>query len=126
LIAICRSWISYLRRKVFPGGCFFAAASFEFDSRPGAVCDTVRKLMDDWIGALEKAVKMAVDEGHLDPDTDAAQIAFELNSIFFGANFSFYLRNDRKALDRAEHAIEQRLESLRVAPRRKAVRSAAR
>ena len=114
LVAICHSWLSYLRRGVFPGGCFFAAASFEFDGRPGAVRDTVRRLMDDWLGALEKAVRMAVDEGHIDPDTDPAQLAFELNSLFFGANFAFYLRNDTLAIDRAERAVEQRLESLRI------------
>ena len=119
LLAICRSWLSYLRRGVFAGGCFFAAASFEFDSRPGPVCDAIRKQMNDWIGSLEKAIRMAIDEGHLDPDVDAAQLAFELNSLFFGANFSHSLLKDRKALDRAERAAEDRLESLRMKPRRK-------
>jgi len=120
LLAICRSWLSYLRRGVFPGGCFFAAASFEFDGRPGPVRDTVRRLMDDWIGALEKAIRMAIDEGHLDPAVDPAQLAFELNSLFFGANFSYYLRNDASAIDRAERAVEQKLESLRVRRRKRA------
>ena len=32
-------WISYLERRVFPGGCFFAAATLEFDDRPGPVRD---------------------------------------------------------------------------------------
>ena len=40
-MAICDAWLSYIRRGVFPGGCFFAAASFEFDSRPGPVRDRV-------------------------------------------------------------------------------------
>jgi AcrR family transcriptional regulator len=114
LLAICRSWLSYLRRGVFPGGCFFAAASFEFDGRPGPVRDTIRRLMDDWIGALEKAIRMAIDEGHLDPEVDPAQLAFELNSLFFGANFSFYLRNDAKAIDRAQQAVENRLAALQI------------
>src|SRR3989442_12063632 len=26
LVAICHSWLDYLRPPVFPGGCFFAAA----------------------------------------------------------------------------------------------------
>ena len=120
LIAICRSWLSYLRRGVFPGGCFFAAASFEFDGRPGPIRDFVRKLMDDWIGALEKAIRMAIDEGHLDPAVDPAQLAFELNSLFFGANFAYYLRGDARAIDRAESAIDQRLESLRLKRRKRA------
>jgi AcrR family transcriptional regulator len=119
LLAICQSWLSYLRRAVFPGGCFFAAASFEFDGRPGAVRDAVRKLMNDWIGALEKAIRMAQEEGHLAKRTEPAQLAFELNSLFFGANFAYYLRNDTKAIDRAERAVKEKLESLRVKRRAK-------
>jgi AcrR family transcriptional regulator len=114
LMAICDSWLSYIKRDVFPGGCFFAAASFEFDSRPGAVRDFVRRLMDDWIGALEKAIRMAQDEGHLDRSVDPAQLAFELNSLFFGANFAHYLRNDTHALEKAERAVRTRLEALRT------------
>ena len=114
LMAICRSWISYVRRNVFPGGCFFAAASFEFDGRPGAVRDAIAKTMDDWILALEKAIAMAKEEGHLEADVDPKQLAFEINSLFFGANFAYQLRGDRKALERATRAIEERLESLRT------------
>jgi AcrR family transcriptional regulator len=113
LLAICDSWLAYLRRGVFPGGCFFAAASFEFDSRPGAVREFVRRLMDDWIGALEKAIRMAKEEGHLEESVDPAQLAFELNALFFGANFAYYLRNDTEALERAERAVRARLEALR-------------
>jgi AcrR family transcriptional regulator len=113
LMAICNAWLSYVRRGVFPGGCFFAAASFEFDSRPGPVRDSVRRLMDDWMGALERAIRMAKDEGHIVDDVDPAQLAFELNSLFFGANFSFYLRDDQLAIERAERAVRNRLEALK-------------
>jgi AcrR family transcriptional regulator len=113
LVAICNAWLSYIRRSVFPGGCFFAAASFEFDSRPGPVRDRVRHMMDDWMHALERSIRMAKDEGHLKDDVDSAQLAFELNSLFFGANFSFYLRDDQQAIERAERAVKTRLEALR-------------
>ncbi len=114
LLAICDSWLSYVRRGVFPGGCFFAAASFEFDSRPGPVRDLVRRLMDDWIGALERAIRMARDEGHIDPNVDPSQLSFELNALFFGANFSYFLRSDEQAIERAERAVRSRLEALRT------------
>jgi len=114
LMAICRAWLSYIKRNVFPGGCFFAAASFEFDGRPGVVRDAIAKAMDDWIGAIEKAVEIAQEEGHLDPDVDAKQLAFEMNSLFFGANFSFQLLGDKHALQRAARAIEDRIEALRI------------
>jgi len=114
LLALCRSWLKYVKSGTFPGGCFFAAASFEFDGRPGPIRDIIARLMDDWIATLEKAIEMAKDEGHLDPDVDPARLAFELNALFFGANFAYYLRGDRKAVKRAERAIAQRLEAARM------------
>jgi len=116
LLALCRSWIDYLRREVFPGGCFFAAASFEFDGRPGPVRDAIGAAMNDWIAALEKAIEMAKEAGHFDPEVDPSQVAFELNSLFFGANYASQLWKDRRALAQAESAIEARLESLRIKP----------
>jgi AcrR family transcriptional regulator len=113
LVAICHSWLDYVRRRVFPGGCFFAAASFEFDGRPGPVRDAVAKQMDDWFAALEKAIRMAKDEGHLDAEVEPAQLAFELNALLFGANFAYNLRHDEEAFARATRAIERRLESVR-------------
>jgi AcrR family transcriptional regulator len=114
LMAICRSWLDYVRRQVFPGGCFFAAASFEFDGRPGAVRDAIAKAMDEWMATLEKAIAMAKDEGHLDPKVDPPQLAFELNALFFGANFAWNLRHDAEAFARAQKAIEGRLEAVRT------------
>src|SRR5439155_23213199 len=36
--ALCNSWLSYLERGVFPGGCFFWEVAEEFDSRlPGHI-----------------------------------------------------------------------------------------
>lgn len=113
LLAICRSWLDYIKRGVFPGGCFFAAASFEFDGRPGPVRDAVVSAMDIWLDALEQAIRMAKDEGHLDRNVDVKQLAFEINAIFFGANFSYLMRDDKRALGRAWKAIETRLESVR-------------
>jgi AcrR family transcriptional regulator len=125
LMEICRSWISYVRRNVFPGGCFFAAASFEFDGRPGAVRDAIVKTMDEWVTAIEHAVVMAQETGEL-AEIEPAQLAFELNSLFFGVNFAYQLRRDRKALDRAQRAIETRLESLRIVKPARRLRSARR
>jgi AcrR family transcriptional regulator len=119
LMAICRSWLSYVKRNVFPGGCFFAAASFEFDGRPGVVREAIARNMHEWIGAIEKAIRMAQDEEQLDPNVDPKQLAFELNSLFFGANFACQLLGDKHALERAGQAIEDRLESLRIKPRRR-------
>ena len=120
LMAICRGWLRYVQREVFPGGCFFAAASFEFDGRPGVVRDAIAHAMDAWMETLEKAVRLAKDEGHLDPKVDPSQLAFELNALFFGANFAWNLRHDPKAFAHARTAIEARLEAARVKSSRRA------
>jgi AcrR family transcriptional regulator len=114
LMAICHAWLQYVREgEVFPGGCFFAAASFEFDGRPGPVRDRIVRMMDEWIEALIRAIRTAQEEGHLEREVEPEQLAFELNAFFFGANFSHYLRRDARAVEYAMRAVEARLEALR-------------
>jgi AcrR family transcriptional regulator len=120
LLALCQAWLGYVQREVFPGGCFFAAASFEFDGRPGLVRDAIARAMDAWLETLEKAIQLAKDEGHLDPKVEPSQLAFELNALFFGANFAWNLRHDHKAFARAERAIRERLEAVKVKSSRRA------
>ena len=114
LVAICRAWLDYVKRGVFPGGCFFAAASFEYDGRPGVVRDAIAATMNQWIDAITKAIRLAQEEGHLDPSVDPKQLAFEVNALFFGANFSYQMRGEKDALDRAWKAIDSRLTALRT------------
>src|ERR1700716_4356983 len=52
LWALCNAHLSYQERKVFAGGCFFEAASVEFDSRPGPVRDAVVEKVRYWSGSL--------------------------------------------------------------------------
>src|SRR5579864_5470895 len=61
LWAICNAWVRYVEDPVFPGGCFFSAASFEFDSRPGPVRDRIAAVMQQWRTTLARAVEEAID-----------------------------------------------------------------
>jgi AcrR family transcriptional regulator len=116
LRALCDSWLSYAERRVFPGGCFFAAASAEFDGRPGPVRDRIAALMKEWIDALAGAVKRAQETGEIDPDLDPTQIAFELHALMLGANWSLQLHQDEAAMRRARIAVDQRLASIERTP----------
>ncbi len=113
------AWLSYAERKVFRGGCFFVAAAAEFDGRPGRIRDRVAEVMREWVGALTVAVDRAKEVGHLGPEVDAAQLAFEIDALVSGANFAHLLHGDRRAFARARAAIRFRLEALRTpsAPR---------
>src|SRR5919202_2851528 len=48
LLAICESWTRYADGPAFSGGCFIAAASFEWDGRDGAVHDAPAEVTGRW------------------------------------------------------------------------------
>jgi AcrR family transcriptional regulator len=106
---LCDIWLSYVQSGVFRGGCFFAAAAAEFDSRPGAVRDRIAAIMKEWLEALRNAIIEAQEAGHLDKELDATQLAFEFNSLELGANWAFQLYGDTRAFKRAREAIRERL-----------------
>ena len=48
LFALQARWIAYLQGGTFCGGCFFAAASAEFDGRPGPVRAQIAEFAGHW------------------------------------------------------------------------------
>ena len=112
LWSLCDVWLEYVRREVFRGGCFFAAAAAEFDGRPGAVRDRVAAIMKEWLAVLGRSVAEAQREGQLDPAADPAQLAFELNALEMGANWAYQLHGDRRAFGRARAGVLERLRRL--------------
>jgi AcrR family transcriptional regulator len=99
LRALCGGFIDYLERGVFAGGCFFGAASIEFDDRPGAVGDRVRESVGAWLGYLEEQAARAGSD-------DPKLLAFELQALAQGANSSFRLFGDPETFARARKAID--------------------
>ena len=102
LRAYCEGFVSYLERKVFSGGCFFAAASAEFDSRPGPVREKLREGQQALLRELTRQAKLA---GAEDPE----QLVFEVHSLIQGANARHQLLDDTQAFARARSAMERLL-----------------
>jgi AcrR family transcriptional regulator len=116
VFAMCDSWLSYLQRGVFPGGCFFWAVAEEYDSRrPGPVRDSVLEKKAYWSYSLERAVREAQEAGEIDRTVDPAQLAWELDSLMGGANSGFKSGDGALAIDRARVAIEDRIAKAAVA-----------
>jgi len=126
LWSLCESKLDYMQREVFRGGCFFAAASAEFDGRPGPVRERIARHMKAWIELLAGAVQRAKDEGHLLADVDAAQLAFEIDALAQGANWAYQLFGDHAAFDRARRGTKARLGAASASPARSSARRAAR
>jgi AcrR family transcriptional regulator len=110
LRALCENWLSYGREKVFPGGCFFSAASLEFDDRPGRVRDRIVELMKKWLETLEQAARQAQSAGEIRKDVDVRQLAFEIQALAMGANWSSRLFRDDGAFRSASSAILERID----------------
>ena len=113
--ALCDNMVDYSERQVFPGGCFFASTSFEFNNKPGPVRDRIEHMLRSWLSYLEHAVEQAQDAGELDPSVSAREIAFQLDAFAQSANAQFQLFRERRVFDEARRAIRDRLESLRPA-----------
>jgi len=116
LRGLLESWLAYGPSGVFRGGCFFAAASTEFDGRPGPVKDRVRETMKHWTGLLKHAVREAVAEGHLREDADPSLLAFEFLALAMAANNAYQLHDDLRAFELARRAFAARLGALALPP----------
>jgi AcrR family transcriptional regulator len=110
LRALCENWLSYGEGKIFPGGCFFSAASLEFDDRPGRVRDQIVELMKKWLGNLEHAARDAQLDGEIKKEVDVRQLAFEIQALAMGANWSSRLFRDQNAFRLIRGVILRRIE----------------
>lgn len=109
LLALCEGFLSYVERRIFPGGCFFVAASAEVGGRHGRVHDEVARIQQQWRDLLEREATSAVEKGELPPGSDPGQIAFELGAILAGTNLVSVLHNDQTVVARARAAVQSRL-----------------
>jgi AcrR family transcriptional regulator len=116
LRALFENWLAWIARIDRPGGCVILAASVEYDDRPGQVRDALVAGQRELRGALAKAVRLAIDEGHLRPDTDPWQIAFELMGIVLAVHHDRGLLDDPRSPERARRAYDRLIAAHAPAP----------
>lgn len=112
LLKLCQGWLSHVEGRVFKGGCFFTAASFEFDSRTGPVRDAIAAAMKSWLSVLARAIELAKKARHLKASVNPEQFAFEIYSLAMGANWALQLLDDKMAMSKARQNILQRIQSV--------------
>jgi AcrR family transcriptional regulator len=115
LDALSDSFLSYLERRVFPGGCFFAAAQAELDTHPGPVREKLREASGRWLDYVERQVRGAQEMGELRADEDPAQLAFEIDAMLKMATAVFVLHDDASALERARRGVGTRVAHAKIA-----------
>jgi AcrR family transcriptional regulator len=109
LAAACEAFFSYVERRVFPGGCFFAATSLEMGARPGPVRDRLAAIQSDFTTMLSGFAATAIAQHELPADEDPDILAFELHAILLGADTKFVLYDDPGVLALGRKVIRRRL-----------------
>ena len=109
LLALCEGYLSYVERRVFPGGCFFVAASAEVGAQASRVHDEVARIQQQWRDLLAQEAGAAARKHELPDGTDADQLAFELGVILAGTDIVSVLHDDFHVVSRARTAISTRL-----------------
>jgi AcrR family transcriptional regulator len=112
--ALVDSFLDYLEREVFPGGCFFAVTSVEFKNKPGPVRERIVSKVASWHSYLRHAIEQAQALGELDSAVSAGQVAYELNAFVQNAKSSYQLFNDPEVFAHARAAIRDRIDGLRT------------
>lgn len=119
--ALVDAFLSHLERRVFPGGCFFAAVASELDTRPGPARDRVVQVLAKWQSLFSQCLVEAQASGVIDPKADVAQAAFEIQAMLLAGNFQFVMTNDPSRLRQARQGVEHVLTRLahRTVPKTK-------
>ena len=107
--AIVERWLQWTDDSGLAYGCPMHAAAVEFDDKPGPVRDHIVGHFDRLQRGLERALTLAVEEGHLPAGTDTTQFAFEALGIVFAYYHSARLLRRADAAARARHAFDRLL-----------------
>ena len=107
--ALFANWMKRVAVEL-QSGCIFISGAVEFDDRSGPVRDALASSVQAWMSALNRAVQMAREAGHLRADAQAEQIAFEIHAIILALHYEARFLKTPGSMARAEQAFEGILE----------------
>ena len=124
LRALFERWLDWTLESGLPGGCIMISTAIEYDDRPGPIRDAAIENQHRGNAITQKAVRLAIEEGHLAAGTDPEQISFEILGIVLASHNHRRLLGDKEARKRALTAFDQ-LISRHSTPARPRARAAA-
>jgi len=105
LRALFDNWMKRTSVEI-DSGCIYISGAVEFDDRPGPVRDALAGSVNTWLSAMHRAIDIAVEEGHLRPDTDAAQMGFEIHALILALHYEARFLRSPQSLKRAVVAFD--------------------
>jgi AcrR family transcriptional regulator len=99
-------WVQRVSVEI-DSGCIYISGAVEFDDRPGPVRDALAGMVETWRGAMSRTIAISVEEGHLRPDTDAAQMLFEMHGLILALHHDARFLRQPGAVERARASFER-------------------
>ncbi len=106
LRAMFERWVAMVATEI-DSGCIYISGAVEFDDRPGPVRDALAGMVLTWHGALDRAIRMAMDLGQLRADTDPMQLLFEIHGLILSLHHDARFLRSTGAEGRARTAFER-------------------
>ena len=106
LRALFDRWVRRVSVEI-DSGCIYISGAVEFDDRPGPVRDALVTMVQTWQQALDRAIRAAVEEGHLRADTDVGQLLFEIHGLILALHHDARFLRHAGAEERARAAFDR-------------------
>ena len=109
LRALFDRWVRRVSVEI-DSGCIYISGAVEFDDRPGPVRDALVTMVQTWQRALDRAIHIAIEEGHLRVDTEPAQMLFEVHGLILALHHDARFLRTPGAVERARIAFQRVLD----------------
>jgi AcrR family transcriptional regulator len=106
LRALFERWVRRVSVEV-DSGCIYISGAVEFDDRPGPVRDALASMVRAWQSALERAIRLSIEAGHLRADTDSLQMLFEVHGLILALHHDARFLRLPGATDRARVGFDR-------------------
>ena len=106
LRALVEHWLRRVSVEL-DSGCIYISGAVEFDDRPGPVRDALASMVQAWQAALERAIRLSIEVGHLRTDTDTLQMLFEVHGLILALHHDARFLRLPGAVDRARVGFER-------------------
>jgi AcrR family transcriptional regulator len=115
LRAMFERWVRRVSVEI-DSGCIYISGAVEFDDRPGPVRDALAAMVRTWHDALERAIRLAIEQGHLQADADTAQMLFEIHGLILALHHDARFMHRPGAVDRARRGFERIVDEQLASP----------
>jgi AcrR family transcriptional regulator len=102
--ALFHNWMKRVAVEI-QSGCIFISGAVEFDDRPGPVRDALATSVQTWLNALFRAVVLAKQCGHLLPEADEHQMAFEIHGLILALHYEARFLKNPGSIERANQGF---------------------